>query len=156
MHIKSYKAFRSYIFSFFSQLKSFHLYIKRHHLMDGVFNTVTCLERAFNPQLALIGIISVYINVFCIIIFFSFLLSSMSYWDTTACFKALCAAYSDFQKQPTDQTVQDLQRQIDVSSNVLFIYKDGSSDLLNKNPYFVILCFFIFFLYKQLQIRLFY
>lgn len=39
----------------------------------------------------------------------------MSYWDTTACFKALCAAYSDFQKQPNEQTVQDLQRQIDVS-----------------------------------------
>ena len=35
-------------------------------------------------------------------------------WDTAACFKSLCSAYNDFQQQPCDETVQDLQRQIDV------------------------------------------
>lgn len=34
-------------------------------------------------------------------------------WDTSACFKSLCAAYTSFQRQPTDQFAQDLQRQID-------------------------------------------
>lgn len=35
-------------------------------------------------------------------------------WDTTACFKSLCSAYTDYQQQPCEQTIQDLQRQIDV------------------------------------------
>ena len=40
-------------------------------------------------------------------------------WDTTACFKAVCSAFSDFQRQPSEQTVQDLQRQIDVILGVI-------------------------------------
>ena len=36
-------------------------------------------------------------------------------WDTTACFKAVCTAFCDFQRNPSDmKVVQDLQRQIDV------------------------------------------
>jgi len=36
-------------------------------------------------------------------------------WDTTSCFKAVCNAFRDFQRQPSDsKLVEDLQRTIDV------------------------------------------
>ena len=38
----------------------------------------------------------------------------MSFWDTNACLKTLCTAYNDFQKTPSETTIKDLQRQIDV------------------------------------------
>lgn len=44
-------------------------------------------------------------------------------WDTSACFKSLCAAYTSFQRQPTDQFAQDLQRQIDVRKSLPFRFK---------------------------------
>lgn len=35
-------------------------------------------------------------------------------WDATECFKAVCTAFCDFQRQPSEESVQNLQRQIDV------------------------------------------
>lgn len=50
-------------------------------------------------------------------------------WDTASCFKSMYVAYNDFQRQRNDQTVEDLQRQIDV---ILGVTSHGAT--LNEFP----------------------